>query len=56
MKSKFVNNPKVSIITVTYNSEETIDDCLNSIVSQTYSNIEIFIIDDNSKYWLVALK
>ena len=45
MKSKSVNNPKVSIITVTYNSEDTIDDCLNSIVSQTYSNIEHIVID-----------
>ena len=36
---------KVSIITLTYNSEKTISRCLKSINNQTYKNIEHIIID-----------
>tara|TARA_Y100001958_G_C21130721_1_gene472131 strand:+ start:25 stop:771 length:747 start_codon:yes stop_codon:yes gene_type:complete len=38
----------VSIITPTYNSEEYISVTINSILSQTYSNFELIIIDDFS--------
>ncbi len=40
---------KISIITVTYNSSATIEDCITSIQNQTYSNIEHIIIDGASK-------
>jgi glycosyltransferase involved in cell wall biosynthesis len=40
---------KVSIITTTYNSEKTIKDTLESVVAQTYSNIEHIIIDGGSR-------
>jgi len=40
---------KVSIITVCYNSERTIEDTLKSIKSQTYPNIEHIVIDGLSK-------
>lgn len=40
---------KISIITVTYNSSETIADCIKSVYNQTYSDIEHIIIDGNSK-------
>lgn len=39
---------KVSIITTTYNSAETIASTIESVLSQTYSNIEYWIIDGNS--------
>lgn len=39
---------KVSIITATYNSQNTILDAINSVASQTYSNIEHIIIDGKS--------
>lgn len=39
---------KVSIITVTYNSAATLQDCINSIATQTYSDIEHIIVDGNS--------
>lgn len=37
--------PKVSLITVTYNSERTLPDTIKSVLSQTYSEIEYIIID-----------
>ncbi len=39
---------KISIITVTYNSEKTIKDTLASIANQTFKNIEHIIIDGKS--------
>jgi glycosyltransferase involved in cell wall biosynthesis len=39
----------VSVILSVYNSEKTIEECLNSLLSQTYKNIEILVIDDGSK-------
>ena len=40
---------KISIITVSYNSAQTIESAIKSILSQTYSNIEYLIIDGDSK-------
>lgn len=39
---------KVTIITVCYNSEETIEETIKSIKDQTYSNIEYIVIDGAS--------
>lgn len=38
----------VSIIVPVYKVEKYIDDCIRSLVSQTYSNIEIILVDDGS--------
>ena len=43
------NNILVSVIVVSYNSEKTIEETLNSIKSQSYDNIELIISDDGSK-------
>ncbi len=39
----------VSIVVVSYNAESTIVETLNSIMNQTYNNIELIVADDCSK-------
>lgn len=41
--------PLVSIIIPVYNAEKTILKCINSILEQDYSNIEVICVDDGSK-------
>lgn len=43
------NNMKISLITITYNSGKTLADTINSVLEQTYSNIEYIIVDGASK-------
>lgn len=40
---------KVSVIVPVYNNETYIEKCLESLIGQTYNNIEILVIDDGSK-------
>lgn len=39
----------ISICIPTYNSEKYIEECINSVLIQTYENIEIIISDNNSE-------
>lgn len=38
----------ISVVVPIYNVEDYLDDCIISIVNQTYNNIEILLIDDGS--------
>lgn len=42
------NRLKIGVVTVTYNSAGVIDDFLNSLLAQSYSNFEAWIVDNAS--------
>ncbi len=44
-----MENGKISIVVPVYNIERYIERCIESLVSQTYRNIEIILVDDGSE-------
>ena len=42
------NKPLISVVVPMYNAEKFISKCLEHLVHQTYSNLEIIIVDDGS--------
>lgn len=43
-----VNNPLVSVIIPTYNRPDNLSRAIESVLNQTYDNIEVIIVDDNN--------
>lgn len=41
-------SPKISVIIPVYNGEKYIKRCLESVFSQTYTNMEILVVNDGS--------
>lgn len=48
MKEESGQNDQISVIVPAYNSEKTIMRCLDSITNQTYTNLQIIVVDDGS--------
>ena len=43
-----MNCPLVSVVIPTYSRPEFLQRCVNSVLNQSYSNIEVFVVDDNN--------
>lgn len=41
-------NPVISVIVPVYKAEETLDDCVKSILAQTFADFELLLVDDAS--------
>ena len=46
--SKLMSTPYVSVIVPVYNAEKFINECVNSILGQTMSDLELILVDDGS--------
>lgn len=53
-----MKNPLISIIIPVFNKEQYLETCIKSVVEQTYTNLEIILVDDGSvdKSWDICME
>lgn len=54
-KDRDVDGPLVSVIILNFGDDKFLPDALQSVAAQTYSNIEIIIVDKSKVEWLARL-
>lgn len=45
-KKKDVGSPKITIVTMVYNSKSYIDECIKSVLNQSFKDFEWVILDN----------
>ena len=53
--ARHVMNPKISVCIPTYNGAAYLSECLDSVVRQTFGNMEILVVDDGSSDDSIAI-
>ena len=48
VRTAFLHPPKITVGIVNYNYAHFLEQCLQSVINQTYPNVEIIIVDDHS--------
>ena len=43
-----MNNSLITVIVPVYKVEDYLDECITSLINQTYNNLEIILVDDGS--------
>jgi glycosyltransferase involved in cell wall biosynthesis len=49
------DSPRLSVVILTYNSADTIGECLDSLASQRYQDFDVIVVDDDSKDETLAI-